>query len=62
MKQAVNIGHDAITLERAKAQLGDPRAFTTAPRGAAKYKVILKSRPGPDNKPRQKTFYFDDKN
>ena len=55
-----NIGHDPITQGRAQAALGDPRAFTPATRSDAGHRVTLKSRY--DGRPRQATFYFNDKN
>lgn len=55
-----NIGHDAITQNRAQAELGDPRAFVATTARYAKYKVTLQSRAYADNRIRQKTFYFTD--
>jgi hypothetical protein len=53
-----NIGHDDISLARAKAEAGDPRQFVEVKRKSANVKVILKSRPYADNRIKQGTFYL----
>ena len=53
-----DIGNANISLERAKAEAGDPRQFIKAKKSDADYKVILKSRPYADDKLKQGTFYL----
>jgi hypothetical protein len=53
-----NIGHSNISLERAKAEAGDPREFVKGKRGDADIKVVLISRPYADDKVKQGTFYL----
>lgn len=52
----VNIGNDPILIDRAKAEAGDPRAYSQGNRKNADIKVTLISREF--NKTRQKTFYL----
>jgi len=54
----VNIKNGFITVERAKAEAGDPRGLVEAKRNDADIKIILMSCPYADGKKKQQTFYF----